>query len=151
VACKPVARQRPRNKQLYNGVIRQRPVNSNRRTVFSARFVPRAGPVRVSSERLLHKDYDRNSSVEKSLVMTLEGLGNKTARLSVLCAGRFLPPGRFLVLISVRGWVDPRATVRLKGLGQLKKSSGLIGNRTRDLPACSIMPQPTTLSRARRW
>jgi hypothetical protein len=37
--------------------------------------------------------------------------------------------------------------VRLEGLGRLKKIH-LIGIRTRDLPACSIVPQPTTLPRA---
>jgi hypothetical protein len=37
--------------------------------------------------------------------------------------------------------------VRLEGLGQLKKIH-LIGTRTHDLPACSIVPQPTTLPRA---
>jgi hypothetical protein len=50
-------------------------------------------------------------------------------RLSALRAGRPLPPGRFLVLISVRGLVDSRAIVRLEGLGQLKNlmtSSGLV-------------------------
>jgi hypothetical protein len=41
-------------------------------------------------------------------------------RLSVLRTSFHLPPGRFLVIISVRGWVDPRAIVRLKGLRQLK-------------------------------
>jgi hypothetical protein len=41
-------------------------------------------------------------------------------RLSAPHIDRPLPPGRFLVLISVRGWVDPRAIVRLEGLGQLK-------------------------------
>jgi hypothetical protein len=41
-------------------------------------------------------------------------------RLSALCAGHLLHLGRFLVLISVRGWVDPRIIVWLKGLGQLK-------------------------------
>jgi hypothetical protein len=68
-------------------------------------------------------------------------------RLSALSAGRFLPPGRFLVLISGRGWVDPRAIVRLEGLGKLKKSTSS-GTQTGDLPACSIVPQPTTLPRA---
>jgi hypothetical protein len=33
------------------------------------------------------------------------------------------------------------AIVGLEGLGRLKKSNDLIGNRTLDLPACSIVPQ----------
>jgi hypothetical protein len=42
-------------------------------------------------------------------------------RLSALCAGHHLPPGRFLILNSVRGGVDPRAIVQLEGLGKLEK------------------------------
>jgi hypothetical protein len=41
-------------------------------------------------------------------------------RLSALRAGRPLPPGRCLVLISVRDRVDHRAIVRLEGLDQLQ-------------------------------
>jgi hypothetical protein len=33
--------------------------------------------------------------------------------------------------------------MRLEGLGKLKKSSGLIGNGTHNLEACSVMPQST--------
>jgi hypothetical protein len=40
--------------------------------------------------------------------------------------------------------------MRQEGLGQLKEID-LIETRARDLPACSIVPQPTTLPRAPHW
>jgi hypothetical protein len=55
-----------------------------------------------------------------------------------------LPPGRFLVLISVRGWVDPRATVQLEELGQLKNPMTSLESNPK-IPACNIVPQPSTL------
>jgi hypothetical protein len=62
-------------------------------------------------------------------------------RFSALCEGHTLLPGRFLVLISDRGHnVAGRITA-------IEETSDLIGNRTRDLPACSIVPEPTTLPR----
>jgi hypothetical protein len=42
-----------------------------------------------------------------------------------------------------------RATLhRLEGSCKLKKFNNLMGNQIRGLPACSIVPQPTTLPRA---
>jgi hypothetical protein len=55
------------------------------------------------------------------------------------------PPIYFLVLISVRGWSRPQGIVQLEESGKLKKFNELCGTRNINLPACSIMPQPTTL------
>jgi hypothetical protein len=71
-------------------------------------------------------------------------------RLSALRAGRPLPPGKFLVLISVTDLVDPHGHSAAGSIRSLEKSSDLIGNRTCDYPACSILPQPITLPGATR-
>ena len=54
-----------------------------------------------------------------------------------------LPQEISLVLISVRGWVDPRTTVGTEKLSQWKIPMIPIGNQTRDLPTCSAVPQPS--------
>jgi hypothetical protein len=50
-----------------------------------------------------------------------------------------LPQEIHVVLISVRGCVNPRTVERPEVLS-LKNSNDTIGNRTRDLQVCSVVP-----------
>jgi hypothetical protein len=56
------------------------------------------------------------------------------------------PSGRFLVLISRLS--RPQGHSAAGRIRSIEKPNDLIGNWTRDLPACNIVPQPTTLPRA---
>jgi hypothetical protein len=65
-------------------------------------------------------------------------------RLSALRAGRPLPQAESWCSFLLEAESSPGTAERIKTIA---KSNDLIENRTRDLPACSIVPQPTTLPR----
>jgi hypothetical protein len=76
-------------------------------------------------------------------------LGNRLTDGGEVSPTRHLPPWRFLVLIAVRGWVDPRAIVWLEWLGKLKKKIQWPHREMNPRPsACSILFKPTTLPRS---
>jgi hypothetical protein len=66
----------------------------------------------------------------------------KGVRLSALCTCQIYS-SRNIVLISVSGLVDPRFI-------SVENTHDIIGNRKRDLPASSVVPQPTASPRAPR-
>jgi hypothetical protein len=76
-----------------------------------------------------------------------EGWGSQILRQTAQAGGKVVSPTHqpplpqeiFLVLISVRGWVDPRAIVRIMSM---KNFNDNVGNRFRDFPVCSAVPQP---------
>jgi hypothetical protein len=50
-------------------------------------------------------------------------------RFQPYAAATLYTPGRFTRTISIRGWVNYRATARLKGLGKSQNSKAIIGIR----------------------
>jgi len=73
----------------------------------------------------------------------------KVVSLSALRTGRLPPPPPtpnqeiFLVLISVTRLSQPQGRSAVGSIMSMKNSNDTIGNRTRDLPTCSAVPQPT--------
>jgi hypothetical protein len=117
---------------------------------------------RIRKQRIIHS----LCSLYLIMVTPVTGRGGpqgcETSRLPHFLDSR-LTDGREVVSLTHRSPFTPRKVhgthfcwriSRPQGhnaagsIRSIEKSSDLIGNRTRDLPACSIVQQPTTLPRA---
>jgi hypothetical protein len=62
-------------------------------------------------------------------------------------AGDRISEVRLTIVPSVREWAVNITIVQLHGLDKMKIFNCRIGTQTRDLPACSLAPQPSPLPR----
>jgi len=84
--------------------------------------------VKFSSKKVKQSHYRSGQAQEFGAPRCPDNRHMKVVRLSALSTGRLYPQEIFLVLISVRGWVNLRAIVRPDGLWQWKilvKPSGI--------------------------
>ena len=72
----------------------------------------------------------------------------KVVRLSALCTGRLYPPGNIPGIHFCWRLSQPQGYSAAGRIMSMKNSIDTIGNRTRDLPTCSAVPQPIGPPRA---
>ena len=72
----------------------------------------------------------------------------KVLRLSALRTGRLYPPGNISGIHFCQRPSRPQGHSAAGSIMSVKNSSDTIGNRTRDLPVFSAVPQPTAPPRA---
>ena len=72
----------------------------------------------------------------------------KVVRLSALGTGRLYPPGNIPGTHFCYRLSQPQGHSATGKIMSMKTFHDPIGNRTRDLPVCSVVPQPTALPRA---
>ena len=72
----------------------------------------------------------------------------KVVRLSALRTGRLYPPGNIPGTHFCQRLSQPQGHSVARRIMSMKNSNDTIGNRTRDLLACSTVPQPTEPPRA---
>jgi len=72
----------------------------------------------------------------------------KVIRLSALHTGRLYPPRNIPGTHSCWRLSQYQGHIAAGRIMSMKNSSDIIGNRTRNLPACSAVPQPTAPPRA---
>jgi hypothetical protein len=68
---------------------------------------------------------------------------NRYTNVVRLAPATFTPQKIFMLLTSVRGCVDCIGHSAAGRIMSMKNSNDIIENRTRDLPVCSAVPQPT--------
>jgi len=72
----------------------------------------------------------------------------KVVGLSAVRTGRFYPQGNIPGTHFFMRLSQPQGHNVAGRIMSMKNSNDTIGNRTRDLPTCSVVPQPTAQPRA---
>jgi hypothetical protein len=105
-------------------------------------LLPGQGLVLITHSHLVKQSHYRPWGSRKLRLPDFKTIGTWMWQDSALHTGHLYPQEIFLVLISVRGWVNPGGPSVAGRIMSMKNSNDTIGNRSHDLLVCSTVPQP---------